>query len=220
MKKYSIFFIVSFILSSCWGGWNKEGSVDLTYGSTRVVTASWYGPKFHGRRTASGETFNMHNLTCAHKTLPFGTKLQVTNLTNERSVRVIVNDRGPFVRGRELDLSYGAAKRIGLFKNGIGRVKITHLGRDMTYKKDIKIAHSLSGPYTIQIGSFNDLSNARQLLTALEYTYSGAYLMPFNLRGEKFYRVRLGKYKDKKEAINRAKKLAYEGYPVFITPIQ
>ena len=89
--------------------------------------ASWYGKKFNGRLTASGKRFNMHAMTCAHKTLKFGTKLRVTNPDNNKSVIVVVNDRGPFIRGRDLDLSYGAAKKIGMVKKGVGRVKIERI---------------------------------------------------------------------------------------------
>ncbi len=86
--------------------------------------ASWYGRELNGRRTASGERFNMKALTAAHKTLPFGTRLRVTDLATQKSVVVRVNDRGPFVRGRVLDLSYQAAKEIGLLARGHDRVKI------------------------------------------------------------------------------------------------
>lgn len=84
--------------------------------------ASWYGPGFHGRKTANGEKFNMGALTAAHKSMPFGTKLRVTNKRNGKSVVVRVNDRGPFVRGRMLDLSKAAAGRIGMISTGSGAV--------------------------------------------------------------------------------------------------
>jgi rare lipoprotein A len=90
--------------------------------------SSFYGKKFHGRKTASGETFNMNGLSAAHKTLPLGTMLKVTNLETGKSVVVKVNDRGPYEKGRSLDLSQGAAKRIGLDKKGTGEVEIETLG--------------------------------------------------------------------------------------------
>ena len=89
--------------------------------------ASWYGHKFNGRLTASGERFDMYAMTCAHKTLKFGSKLRVTNPDNNKSVIVTVNDRGPFIRGRDLDLSYGAAKKIGIVKKGVARVKMERI---------------------------------------------------------------------------------------------
>lgn len=79
-----------------------------------VGTASWYGPRFHGKKTSSGEKFNQNKLTASHKTLPFGTKVRVTNLDNNKSVVVTINDRGPFVRGRVIDLSRYAANQIGI----------------------------------------------------------------------------------------------------------
>jgi rare lipoprotein A len=89
-----------------------------------LAVASWYGPKYHGRRTANGEVYDMNGLSAAHRTLPFGTKLRVTSLSSRRSVVVRVNDRGPFIDGRDLDLSYGAAKEIGLVHEGVAKVKI------------------------------------------------------------------------------------------------
>lgn len=86
--------------------------------------ASYYGADFHGKRTASGETFDQWKLTCAHRDLPFGTRLRVTNLKNEKSVIVRVNDRGPWVAGRMIDLSYAAAQKIDLIRDGVTRVKI------------------------------------------------------------------------------------------------
>jgi rare lipoprotein A len=92
--------------------------------TTQVVTASWYGPGFHGQETASGETFDQNALTAAHRTLPLGTEAKVTNLETGQSVTVTINDRGPYVQGRQLDLSQAAAKQIGLTKKGVAKVKI------------------------------------------------------------------------------------------------
>lgn len=89
--------------------------------------ASWYGPGFHGRTTANGERFNMGAMTAAHKTMPFGTKLKVTNKRSGKSVVVRINDRGPFVRGRMLDLSKAAATKIGLIKAGSGSVCVERI---------------------------------------------------------------------------------------------
>jgi len=88
------------------------------------MLASWYGPGFHGRTTANGERYDMHGLTAAHKTLPFGTKLRVCY---EGCVDVRVNDRGPFIGARELDLSYGAAKAIGLTHPGVANIEVTYI---------------------------------------------------------------------------------------------
>ena len=91
-------------------------------GGQLASTASWYGPGFHGRRTASGEVFNSYDLTAAHRSLPFGTRVRVTNLNNGRSVDVRITDRGPYVGGRSIDLSEGAANQIGLISTGTAPV--------------------------------------------------------------------------------------------------
>lgn len=89
-----------------------------------VGMASYYGKKFHRRRTASGERFNMYKLTAAHRTLPFGTIVRITHLENRRSVTVRINDRGPFTKGRIIDLSYAAAKELKMLSEGVAKVKI------------------------------------------------------------------------------------------------
>ena len=93
-------------------------------GISNYMVVSFYADKFHGRTTSNGEVFNMYALTCAHKTLPFNTKLRVTNEDNGKSVVVRVNDRGPFVKGRDLDLSYEAARQIGLIGAGVKELKV------------------------------------------------------------------------------------------------
>ena len=91
---------------------------------TQLGIASYYAEKFHGRRTANGEVFNNHAMTAAHLKLPFGTQVKVTNLKNGKSVVVRINDRGPHVRGRIIDLTYAAAKKIGIIKAGAAKVKL------------------------------------------------------------------------------------------------
>lgn len=102
----------------------KTEKIDIT--NTKIIygTSSFYAHKYHGRLTANGEVYDMNKLTCAHKSLPFNTKLKVTYLKTNLSVVVRVNDRGPFVEGRILDLSLEAAKQIGLFNDGVGEIKI------------------------------------------------------------------------------------------------
>ena len=91
--------------------------------ATFTGIASWYGRKFNGRRTASGARFNMHKMTAAHRNLPFGTVLEITNLKNEKKVLVTVTDRGPFVKNRVLDVSYEAAKRLDFVRTGIAHIR-------------------------------------------------------------------------------------------------
>jgi peptidoglycan lytic transglycosylase len=98
----------------------------------QVGPASWYGKFFHGKQTASGETYNMYEMTAAHPDLPLGTRLQVTNLHNDKTVIVRVNDRGPLVPGRIIDLSYGAAKELGFTDKGVQKVRLDIIPPDTT----------------------------------------------------------------------------------------
>ena len=102
----------------------REPAAPVAGGHAMEGTASWYGKKFHGRRTANGEVYDMHLLTAAHKTLPFHTFVRVTRLDNNRTVMVRINDRGPFVAGRVIDLSYAAARRLGMAEAGTAPVRL------------------------------------------------------------------------------------------------
>jgi rare lipoprotein A len=95
-----------------------------------TMTASWYGPRFHGKTTANGETYNQMAYTAAHKTMPFGTLLKVTNLRNGKSLIVRINDRGPYIDGRDLDLSKGTALALGMIKRGVIKVKVEEINPD------------------------------------------------------------------------------------------
>jgi len=121
-----IFFLIPVIFFSCSVKHHGKKCPEIIKGY-----ASYYGKKFHKRRTASGEIYSIYRYTAAHRYLPFGTVLSVKNLKNGRSVKVVVNDRGPFVRGRVLDLSYAAAKKIGMLRDGVVPViaKIIRCGK-------------------------------------------------------------------------------------------
>jgi rare lipoprotein A len=106
------------------GGAAGEAVVESAVVESHVGLASWYGPGFHGRRTASGKRFDMAALTAAHRSLPFGSRVRVTNLTNGRSVIVRINDRGPYVKPRIIDLSRAAARELDFLEDGITRVRI------------------------------------------------------------------------------------------------
>ncbi len=211
-----IAFCFLFTLISCASAPKVEHKPRKKY-----MTASWYGQKFHGRQTASGERYDMYGMTAAHKTLVFGTKLRVTNPDTRLSVTVVVNDRGPFIRGRDLDLSYGAAKAIGLAGKGVGRVKVEHLGRDMRYVKRITYQPSLSkvspGAVTIQVASFKEHARAFRLKKGLALRYSNVHISRVIIDGKMFYRVRVGKFKSRNAAYQTAEKLAEEGYDTLIT---
>lgn len=160
--------------------------------------ASWYGPPFHGRKTSNGETYNMFSDTAAHKTLPMETLVLVQNMENNRETVVRINDRGPFVKGRIIDLSKKAAKKIGILKNGTARVKITALGETAAVKKDgEKIRRFLPHPdfrkgnFYIQVGSFQDKKNGLRLKKKLSDQGMAPVLVPFHLGKRLFHRVQV-----------------------------
>jgi len=105
----------------------ESNMTSVNFNDMGVMTASWYGPRFHGKLTANGEQYDQMALTAAHKSLPFGTVLQVTNLKNGKSVIVRINDRGPYVEGRDLDLSKGTALTLGMIDRGVIRVKVSEV---------------------------------------------------------------------------------------------
>ncbi len=117
-----LFVAVQLVLCGC----RKENSLTAT-GDVRYGTASYYANALHGKRTASGSRYNRRRLTAAHRTLPFGTRVRVTNLRNDRSVVVQITDRGPYTEGRIIDVSYAAAKRLDMVKQGTTRVRLTIL---------------------------------------------------------------------------------------------
>lgn len=119
--------------------------------------ASWYGGKFHGRLTANGETFNTHELTAAHKQLPFNTMVTVTNKTNGKSVQVRINDRGPFVDGRTIDLSYAAAAQLDMIKTGTAPILL-----------QVDNMEYLEIRFSIQVGAYRNLENATAMKRKLE----------------------------------------------------
>lgn len=161
--------------------------------------ASWYGEPFHGRKTASGETYNMYAMTGAHKTLPLGTYVRVHNLGNNRTVVIKINDRGPFVRGRVIDLSLKAAREIDMQGTGTAPVKIVALG---SAKPGGKATSPVSahrtinyqrGVFTIQVGAFTDRANAVQFKDKLARKYKNANIKSFFDGKQTLYRVRVGR---------------------------
>lgn len=221
----ALLLIALVFLAACSSGrrhdysYQPKGHADYTaaIGEKTECLASWYGKDFHGRPTASGEIFNMYDLTCAHKVYPLGTRVRVTSLSSGKDVECIINDRGPFIAGRDLDLSYGAAKKIDLIGPGVGRVRIEVLGRESRYIKEVKYG-KLEGStaVTIQAGSFRDEENARRLKKDLELNYKDVYIMTALVGKEKYYRVRIGKFGDRAEALKVAGPMAQEGYSVLI----
>lgn len=134
-------------------------------GFTEVGVASWYGPGFHGKLTANGERYNQNAMTAAHKLLPFNTDIRVTNLDNGRSTVVRINDRGPFVANRVIDLSRRAAEQIGMIGAGTARVRLEAVGG----KKPVLTPDGdMLGRFYVQIGAFGVPANARKLVLTIK----------------------------------------------------
>lgn len=159
----------------------------------------------------------MYKKTCAHKEYPFGTKLKVTNPANKRMVECIVNDRGPFVEGRDLDLSYSAAKEIGVIGPGTARVLLEVNGRDNAYVKKVRVqTNALTGPFAIQVGSFTESLNAVRLKQALNLKYRNVYIQEAEFEATAYYRVRIGNFERFDTALSVAEQLGQEGYQPFV----
>ena len=187
-------------------------------GFSQKGLASWYGKKFHGRKTSNGETYNMYAMTAAHKTLPVNTWVSVHNLENNRKIVVRINDRGPFVRGRIIDLSYTGAKRIGIVGPGTARVKITALGQATSYSKKTKIPVSFKpvnywkGNFTVQVGAFKEKTNALNYKFKLSKTYKNAHIVIYKDYRGIFYRVRIGRFTNVKDADRFTEKIINQGF--------
>lgn len=180
--------------------------------------ASWYGRKFHGRKTSNGERYDMYAMTAAHKTLPMNTWVSVHNLENGRKAVVRINDRGPFVRGRIIDLSYSAAKRIGLVGPGVARVRITALGQAVAYsKKDqapvkFKPVDYWKGNFTVQVGAFKVKKNAIAYRNKLSKHNENAHIVEYTDHRGTFYRVRIGRFSNLDEAVEFSETITTKGF--------
>jgi rare lipoprotein A len=170
--------------------------------------ASWYGKDFHGKRTSNGEIYDMYAMTAAHKTLPLGTLVRVKNLENQREIDLRINDRGPFVRGRIIDLSYNAAKHLDIVRRGTAPVEVVALGVQSSRgskKGTTAPASYYSGNFTVQVGSFKDRQNAERLKRQLQKKYGHTRIVPFSNGRETYFRVWVGKYRSlsKTEAVEQ-----------------
>jgi peptidoglycan lytic transglycosylase len=173
--------------------------------------ASWYGPGFHGNATASGDIYNQTDLTAAHQTLPLGTRVMVTNLANGSSTQVTINDRGPFAKGRIIDLSYAAAQSIDMVGPGTALVRVDVIDSPTRIQT---IRPSLD--YTLQVGSFSQLENAEQLRDRLAQSFSHVTIAPLQFKDLTYYRVQLGTFSNRGAAEEQARQLSQSGYSVII----
>jgi len=186
----------------------------------QVGVASWYGPGFHGRRTASGELYDQDALTAAHPSLPFGTRVRVTNLDNGRAVEVRITDRGPFVDGRAIDLSRAAARVIGLLGPGVGRVRIevappAVMARAAPVAEPATYApvEERARVYLVEVAVLRDPALAARLRDVLAGRFPDARVAAAPVPGDGRYRVRLGPFREEDEARAHAEHVTRLGYP-------
>lgn len=201
LRGFLLFAVLSLFFFSC---------ARVTYpppSNIQTGIASWYGPNFHGKTTSNKEIYDMHDLTAAHKSLPFGTYVMVTNLNNGKSITVRINDRGPFVKGRIIDLSFAAAKAVDMIGTGTAPVRLEIL-EDISPK-------SSSQKFSVQVGSFVQEDNAKSLRRALRKHFQNVYIALFKTANHVYYRVRI-EAKDHVTARALAERLIKAGYPAIV----
>jgi rare lipoprotein A len=176
-------------------------------GYTEEGNASWYGIPFHGRHASNGEIYDMHHLTAAHRTLPFNTKVRVTNLSNGKSTIVRITDRGPFVEGRIIDLSLAAAREIDSIGPGVVPVRLEVLSP----------INPTTGFFTVQVGAFRERGNAERLRQRLSPSYSPIFIQDYDSPEGLYYRVRVGKVPGEEAARQFGEQLRHrEGFTPFV----
>lgn len=192
--------------------------VDHEYDETG--TASWYGREFHGRPTANGERFDMNKVTAAHPTLPLPSTVRVTNLENGRVLSVRINDRGPFARGRIIDLSRRSAQLLGFEHKGTARVRVQIMRPDGSVAsrgdvradpRELAAGEQVVGPLYVQVGAFADFENARGLRSRLA-ELGEASVDPAQMPGGTVYRVRFGPFEDARMAQELQERLLRAGF--------
>ena len=181
------------------------------HGFTETGVASWYGRDFHGKQTANGERYNMYGMTAAHKILPFGTNVRVTNLENGKSIVVRINDRGPFVNERVIDLTRTGAEKISMIANGTARVRLEAIGT----VPGVQANGDMTGSFYVQVGAFGVQGNADKLVGNLRSQGMAARTV---LRDrDSLWRVQVGPYPTLNEARNAGSSLAAtHGTPIII----
>jgi len=219
-KRYCAIFLFLFMgtmlfLSACSSTPKKTATItpppaqNLELGFYQQGIASWYGHPFHGHATASGEIYDMHGLTAAHKRLPLGTRVLVTNLENQRQVEVVINDRGPFVKNRIIDLSQKGAQQLKMIGNGTAMVRIDIL----------ELPHSISSsqehPFAIQFGAFKNREPALKLQNRIARQNEIVFIDEVKRSDGIIYRVRLGWFSSREAAHKEARRLGFSNAHIF-----
>jgi len=202
------------LLAACGGSKGRRPPTTIPAGKLkpgfyREGVASWYGHPFHGCPTASGEIYNMYGLTAANKELPLGTRVRVTNLENGLQVEVVVNDRGPFVKDRIIDLSLGAARKLDIIRNGTARVRIDIL------ELPHRFSDSDQHPFAIQFAAYGNREEALKLKNKLTRLNPGVFIETVEREDGPLYRVRLGWFKTRVDARREALRMGQDEALVF-----
>jgi rare lipoprotein A len=177
---------------------------------TEVGTASWYGDPYHGRRAANGEIYDKNKMTAAHLTLPFGSVVKVTDLDNNRTVSVRITDRGPFVKGRIIDLSQAAARELQMVGPGTAMVRL---------EVTLMPAEPDFGAFAVQVGAFRDRSSAERLRERLGSRYGESFIENYQSQDGIYYRVRLGPKRSLSQAAALAKQVGQEKLGTFVVRV-
>jgi rare lipoprotein A len=181
--------------------------------------ASWYGTDFHGKKTSSGETYDMYGPTAAHRILPLNTQVRVRNPANNKEIVVRINDRGPFVKERIIDLSFDSAKALGLVGPGTALVELEAIGvlmeEEENGRKTTRLIQEIDyqkGPFMVQIGAFKEMENAQRLKDRLLVDYQEVVVADSIVKGERYYRVRINCREQLAEALRIQKELENKGF--------
>jgi rare lipoprotein A len=192
-------FIVSFVVGCSSPAPKPVYFPGYPVGYVERGMASWYGPGFHGNKTANGERYDMHKLTAAHRTLPLGSIAVVRSATTGKEVTVRINDRGPFAKGRVLDLSFAGAQTLGMVGHGTDQIELRVIG---FHGRTAEM-----GFLRVQIGSFAEHQNAATLLQRAQRIYTGGRIQAVDLPDGRRYRVQIGEFKTEAQAESAAMKL-------------
>jgi rare lipoprotein A len=204
-----LIIVVGLISASC-GGKKVKAAKPPRIGSTESGVASWYGYPYHGRRAANGEVYDMEKLTAAHRTLPFDTWVRVRNLDNDKTVEVRIQDRGPFVRGRIIDLSRAAARNIDMIGPGIAKVKLTIIKPPP--KREIELQPEL---FSVQVGAFRERRRAEGIRDEMANRFGDARIVERTVEGV-VYRVLVGRFDEEAKAEELAGKIRSSGGNAFV----
>jgi len=208
LRSALILVLLSLILHSC-------GSSSRTLSGNEILgegIASWYGPGFHGKQTANGEEYNQNGMTAAHRTLPFNTVVRVVNLENGKKVDVRINDRGPFIGNRIIDLSHAAAKQIDMVQSGLAPVRVILLQST----NGIDPALQKGEIFTVQIASFKSKKDASTIASR----HKKGWVQNTQVNGAPYYRVFVGKFKKKRDAERERYQLQRRGVNGFVKQVQ